>query len=122
MIQNLFREFNVALSALGPGVVAQNGFAEARGLCEADASWNYRLKDLVTEELLQVSGNLTCEIRAVIKHRQQNAFDLERVQKRLAHAFYRVHELGDALKREKLTLNRHQDAVGGHQGIQSKQI
>jgi len=61
MVQNLFGELDIALSAPGTGIVAENGLAEAWRLREPDASWNDSTENLVAEKLTQIrrySSNL----------------------------------------------------------------
>src|SRR5579862_2124195 len=65
MVQNLFRQFDVAFGASGAGIVAEDGFAETGRFGKTNAAWNDRLKDFVAEELLEVMGDLTGEVRAV---------------------------------------------------------
>ncbi len=52
MVEKLFGELNVAFSALGPGVVDDDGFPEAGRFRQADAARDDGLEDLGSEELL----------------------------------------------------------------------
>jgi hypothetical protein len=51
MVQNFFRQFDVAFRAPRTGIVTENRFAEAGRFGEADTSRNYGLEDLVPEEI-----------------------------------------------------------------------
>src|SRR5215813_13085352 len=55
IIQNLFGELNVALSAAGAGIVHDDRLAKARSLGEPHTTRNDGLKDLVAKELLEVT-------------------------------------------------------------------
>lgn len=85
-------------------------------------SWNHRSKDLTLEKFAQIGGHLTSQVRTVVVHRQQNTFDLDGMIESFANPIDRIHETGNPFQREELTLDRDQDAVRGHQGIQSQEI
>src|ERR1035438_1439131 len=122
MVQNLFGEFDVTFGAAGTRIVSQNRFAEARCFRQAHAARNDRLENLILEELSQIVGDLPRQVGAVVEHGQQDSSDLQRMLERFADAVDRVHELGDAFERKKLTLDRHQNRVGREQGVQCQQV
>jgi hypothetical protein len=51
MVQNFFRQFDVAFRAPRTGIVTENRFAEAGSLGKADAPGNDRIENLVPEEI-----------------------------------------------------------------------
>ena len=91
-------------------------------LSQPDAARNNRAKDFILEELLQIGGHLPRQVGAVVEHREQDALDAEIVTEGLPDTVHRIEELGDALEREKLALNRDQHRIGGHQRVQRQQI
>ena len=58
-------------------VVEHDGHAVAGSFGQADIARNYGFKDLRAEEAAQIGGYLLGERRAVVVHREQNAFDGE---------------------------------------------
>jgi hypothetical protein len=122
MVENLLRELNVAFRALGPGVVAEDRFPEARCLGQADAAGNNCGEDLIAEELLQIVGDLASEIGPVVEHREENSFHLQGLVEGVTDSVDRVHELGDAFESEEFALDRYEYGIGGHQGVEREKV
>ena len=95
--------------------------AVARRFGEPDVARDHRAIDLVLEELAHVARDLLAEIGALVVHRQQHAFDVERRVERGANAAQRGHEIGEAFEREVFAVQRDQHGVGGDQRIEREQ-
>src|SRR5271165_3162569 len=76
--QDLLCELDVAFGATRADVVGENGLAEAGGLGEANAAGDYRLKNVVLEEFAKILLHLAGQVHALVIHREQDAFNLER--------------------------------------------
>src|SRR5215831_13561825 len=122
MVENFLRKFDIAFGAFGTGVVRQDRLAEARGLCQSDAPGNDGLKDLFLEELPEIAGNLASQVRAVVEHREENASDSKGVAESVVDTINGVHELGNAFQREEFALDRHEDGIGCHQGVEGEKV
>src|ERR1051326_8205746 len=122
MVQDFFGELDITFGPFGSGVVGENRFPEAGRLGEANAAGNHGLEHFVLEKLLQVGRDLLGEVVPVVEHRQQNPSDFQRVLEAFADPVDRVPQLGHAFQREKLALDRDQDGVGRHQGVQRQQV
>ena len=122
MVENLFGEFDIAFGAVGAGVVGEDRLAETGGFGQADAAGNDGFEDLVFEELPQVGGDLAGEVGPVVEHREQNAFDFERMVEGLADAVDGVHEFGDAFEGEEFALDGDEDGIGGDQGVEGEEV
>ena len=68
-----------------------------------------------------VGRHLLPEIRALVEHRQQHAFDVERRVERGAHAAHRADEIGEPFEREVLAVQRNQHGVGGDERVERQQ-
>ena len=66
-------------------------------------------------------GDLLSEIRALVEHRQQDAFDVERRVERGADAAHRADEIGEPFEREVFAVQRNQHGVGGDERVQRQQ-
>jgi hypothetical protein len=122
MIQNFFCQLDIALGAAGSGIVCQDGFAETRGFREPDTAGNDRFEDLLAKETGEIGSDLPGQVRAVIVHRQQDAFNFERVVERSSNALNGIHQLRNAFQRKKLALDRHDDGVGSEKGVESEEV
>ena len=71
------------------------------------------MKDLIAEELFEIVGDLTREVGAVVKHRQKDAGDFERVFEGLPNAADGIHQLRDTLESKELALDGNEDGVRG---------
>ena len=68
-----------------------------------------------------VGRDLLAEIRALVEHREQHAFDVERRVERGAHAAHRADEIGEPFEREVFAVQRNQHGVGGDERVQRQQ-
>ena len=68
-----------------------------------------------------VVRDLLSEVRALVEHRQQHAFDVERRVERGAHAAHRADEIGEPFEREVLAVQRNQHGVGGDERVEREQ-
>ena len=68
-----------------------------------------------------VGRDLLPEVRPLVEHRQQHAFDVERRVERRAHAAHRADEIGQPFEREVLAVQRNQHRVGGDQRVERQQ-
>ena len=95
--------------------------AVARRLAEPDVARDDGAKHFLLEELADVGRDLLPEIRPLVEHRQQHAFDVERRIERRAHAAHRADEIGEPFEREVLAVQRNQHGVGGDERVQRQQ-
>src|SRR5579871_3683018 len=79
-------------------------------------------KQFVAEEILQLSHDLLRQVRALVKHRQDDALDREGRIELCTNALDRIEQLADSFQRKILTLHWNQNGIGGYQGIQGQQI
>jgi hypothetical protein len=117
----LVREGDVGLGAARSRVIEDHGHAVAWRLAEPNVARNDGAVDLITKELADVGAHLLAQVRAVVVHRQQHAFDGERGIERRAHAVDRREQLGDPFEREVLAVERDEDGVGGDERVQREQ-
>ena len=68
-----------------------------------------------------VGRDLLSEIRALVEHREQHAFDVERRVERGADAAHRADEIGEPFEREVLAVQRNQHGVGGDERVERQQ-
>ena len=122
MVEDLFREFDIAFGPAGAGVVGEDGFAETGGFGQADAARDDGLEDLVLEEVAQVGGHLAGQVGPVVEHGEQDALDFERVVEGFADAVDGVHEFGDAFQGEEFALDGDEDGIGGDQGVEGEEV
>ena len=113
---------DIAFGAFGSGIVRDDGLAEAGCFREADAPGDDGLEDLGAEKFLEIAGDLTGEVGAVVKHREEDTFEGEGVPKGGADSIDRIHELGYALEGEKLALDWDQNRVGSNEGVESQEV
>jgi hypothetical protein len=117
----LMCQCNICLGALRPRVVQDYRHAVTGGLPKADVAGDHGAIDTVPEELADVGTHLLAKVRAVVVHREEDALDLERGVEGLANAVDRGGELGNALEGEVLAIERDENSVGGHQGVQGQE-
>jgi hypothetical protein len=122
MVEDFFGELDIAFCAARARVIGQDRLSEAGGFGQADAAGDDTGKNLVCEELFEVGCDLAGEVGAVIEHGQENAFDVEGMAKGIANAVDCIHELGNPFKGKELALDRHEDRIGGDEGVQSEEI
>ena len=92
------------------------GASASRTLRGMTVSKTFSLKNCA-----HVARDLLPEVRALVVHRQQHAFDVERRVERGAHAAHRGDEIGEAFEREVLAVQRNQHGVGGDERVQREQ-
>ena len=119
--EELVRERYVRLGAARSRVVENHGHAVTGRLAQPDVAGYHGLVNLVAEELANVAAHLLAEIRALVVHREQHAFDAKGGIERNAYAFDRRHQLGDPLEREVLAIERNQDGVGRDETVERQQ-
>ena len=119
--EHFAREGEIRFGAARFDVVENHGHAVARRLAEADVARDDGAKHFLLEELPHVGRDLLSEIRALVEHREQHAFDVERRVERGADAAHRADEIGEAFEREVLAVQRNQDRVGGDERVQRQQ-
>src|SRR3954451_24544521 len=95
MVQDLFRELDIAFSTAGARVIGKDGLAETGGFGEADAAGDDGFEDLVFEEVAEIVRDLAGKIGPVVEHGEEDALDFEGVVERFADALDGVHEFGD---------------------------
>ena len=82
-----------------------------RCFAEAHIARNDGIEDQVAEVTLDFFVNLITEAQTIVKHRQQETFNLElRVEFRLDD-FDGVEQFGDTLERKEFTLHRDDNAI-----------
>jgi hypothetical protein len=69
------------------------------------------MKDIFSKELPKVAFDLTGEVRPVVVHREQDPLELKWLLEGLSDSLDSVHELGDALEGEELTLDGDEDGI-----------
>src|ERR1035437_7563485 len=122
MVQDRFRQFDVALRPPCPRFITKNRLAKTGRLSQPYAARDNGLEHLVAEKLPQIRSHLTREIGSVVVHGEKDAFHLEGMLKRIAYAIDCVHELRDSLQGEELALNGHQDRVGRDKRVERELI
>src|SRR5260370_26210878 len=105
MVEDLFGEFDIAFGPFGSRVIGQDSFAETGRFGQAYAAGDDGAEDLVLEEVAEVGGHLTGEVRPVVVHGEEDTFDGEGVLKGFPNAVDGVHELGDAFEGEEFALD-----------------
>ena len=94
----------------------------ARGLRQAYITGNHRGKDIAGEVPPHFLGDLHGEIRAPIKHRQQDAEYLQRRIQAALHPAHRRHQVGQAFQGVVFALDRDENAVRGAETVQCQQF
>jgi len=89
---------------------------------EADAPGDYGFEDFVAKELSEVGGNLTGEVRAVIIHGEENAFEGQGVLKGVLDAVDCVHQAGDAFEGEEFALDGDEDGIRREERVKSEEV
>ncbi len=105
-VEDLARQAQVALRALGLRVVEQRGLAVRGRLGELHVARDDGVEDV--EVRLHLVGDLVGERVAAVEHRQHHALDAELGVEGVLDAIDRRHEVGQPLEREVLALERHQ--------------
>ena len=115
-------QLEIGLAAGALQVVDQRRLAERRRLGDPHIARDHGLVDLVAEMLAHVLGHLLGQAVAPVVHGQHHALDLQRRVEAAAHQLDGPHQLGQALQREELALQRHQHRVGRGHGVDGQQV
>src|SRR5438128_11770455 len=121
-MNDLLCESDIALGPLRFDIVEQNRSTVARRLAKSNVAGDNGREYLLAEECLQIVPDLIRQIRTLVEHGQENAFDL---QIRVAHApdvADRFHQLRHTLQSKVLTLNGDQNTVRRHQGVDRQNV
>ena len=78
-------------------------------------------KTFSLKKLADVGRDLLAQIRALVEHREQHAFDVESGVERGADAAHRADEIGETFEREVLAVQRNQHGVGGDERVEREQ-
>lgn len=90
----------------------------ARCLGESDIPGYDSPEDFIAEEFTEIRRYLTGEVRSVVEHRQENSLDLQWVAKGVADPIDRIHKLRNPFQGKEFTLDRHENGIRRHQGIE----
>ena len=93
----------------------------ARRFAEPDVARDHGAEHFFLEELPHVGRDLLAQVRPLVEHRQQHAFDVERGVERRAHAAHRADEIGEPFEREVFAVQRNQHRVGGDERVEREQ-
>src|SRR5262249_33269886 len=96
--QHLAREREIRFGATRFDVVENHRHAVARRLAEPDVARNDGTEDFLLEERADVAGHLVPEIRSIVEHREEHAFNVESGIERGADAAHRADEIREALE------------------------
>src|SRR4029079_7406365 len=121
-MNNLLCEADVCLSTFRFDVVKQYWAAMARCLTEPYISRNDGRKDFVSEDFPQITHHLIGQVCSLIKHRQQNAFNLKGRIPNSPDLLNRLHQFGNPLQRKIFTLNRDKEALCSYESIDRQDI
>jgi hypothetical protein len=102
--EHLFRKRDIGGRPSRLGVVEHARDAMARCLPETDVTGDDRVEDFFLEELAHVSCDELTQVRAVVVHRQQHAFDVECRIERAANSSHGANEVGQAFESEVLAV------------------
>src|SRR6266536_1048729 len=111
MSEHLPGELEVGDRAARSQVLQHDGLSMARGLGQANVTWNYRFEDLTWEIPSDLLADLQGETRATIEHRENNTEDIELRVQTVADELHRLHQVRQALHGVELALKRHQNPV-----------
>src|SRR5689334_5806233 len=101
-------------------VVANYGFAIARGFSEPDVARNNGLKDLKSVKVAQVGSHGGRQVSALVVHREEKPFNHQSRIVQPADPRERVEQLRHALERILLTLNGDQERLCRRERVQRK--
>ncbi len=118
-VQDLAREAEVALGALGLGVVEQAGLAVGGRLAELHVAGDDGVEHV--EVGLHLVGDLVGEGVAAVEHGQHDALDAELGVEGALDAVDGGHEVGEPFEGVVLALEGDEDAGGGGEGVEREQ-
>src|SRR5690349_13472135 len=100
------------------GVVNHSGHPMAWRLAQFDVARNDRLEDLLLEELANFARDGLTQVRPVVAHGQQHAFNVERRVQTGLHSTNCLNKLRQALQSEVLAMQRNQHGVRRDESIE----
>ena len=98
-----------------------HGLPVAGCLGEAHVARNHRVEDLARKVAVDLLADLERQARPPIEHREHDALDGKVLIQALAHEPDGLEEMREPLEGVELALERHEHAVGGHQGVDRKE-
>src|SRR3954468_3484984 len=114
---DLARELEVGGGAAAGGRVARDRQAEAGGLPHPDVARDGRVEDELREVLAHLSFHVAREAGPAVVHGEDEPGDGEARVELALDERQRVEQLGEALEREVLGLDGHDDLVGGDERV-----
>ena len=121
-LDHLRRELQVGLAADAFQIVDQHRLAVGGCFGDAHVARDHGFVDFGAHELPDVGDDLVRQIVARVEHGQHDAVDRQIWIERGAHLFDGLQKLRQALEREELALQRHQDRIGGRHRVDGEQI
>ena len=112
---------HIGFRARAAMVVDQGRQAVARRLREADVARDHRVEHHLAEAGADVVGDLGGEVVAPVVHGERDAEDRELGIEAGADPLDRLEQLAEPFQREEFGLQRHQDRIGGDQGVDREQ-
>ena len=103
-------------------VIDPNRLAVRRRLRDAHIAWDHRLEHLRAKMPAHVRRDEVAKIVALVVHRQHHPVQFEPRVQRPLHALDCAHQLGQALQRVELALQRHQYRIGRDEGVDCQQV
>jgi hypothetical protein len=111
MGQDFLCELNVSFGAARSWIIRENRLSKAGSFGETDISRDYRLENLVSEEGSQICLDLPGQIRTIVVHGQENAFNGQLRVEGVLDSADGIHELGDPFKRKEFAENGDQQGI-----------
>ena len=93
----------------------------ARRFCQTNVPRNHSLIDSLLYVFLNRSHYLSRQIGAGIIHGEDDPLNIQRLVQALPHEINRVNQLAETFQRIILTLNRNQNSVRRHHGVDCQQ-
>ena len=94
----------------------------AGGLGKPDVAGDDGGEHLAGEVVLHFLRHLHGQVGAAVEHGQQHAFQGQFGVQGPPHDADGVHQVAEALQSEILSLDRHQNTVGGAEGVEGQQL
>lgn len=94
----------------------------AGGFGQTDVAGDAGFEELIGEEAFEVFVDLLREIGAVVVHGEEDAFEGEGAVECLGDTVEGAHQLGDAFEGEVFGLHGDEEAVGGDEGVEGKEV
>src|SRR2546422_2338023 len=117
-VQHLPSQFEVCGGATGLEIVKHDRLAVARRFRKPNVPWNDGIEHLSGKVPVHLVANLEREARPAVEHREHDPQDIETRVELLSHEPHGLlEEMGQPFERVELTLEWHEDAIGGHQSV-----